>query len=83
MNRDPRKRRNALGLTPRQTDVLASMARGNCIKRVARETGMACATVKIHTAAILATFGVPDRTSALAHIAKLAGIDLAEWVRAQ
>ena len=75
--------RSTLGLTPKQTVVLKATVQGNCIKRIARATGMAPATVKIHTSAILKTFGVPDRTSVIAEIARRAGVDLAAWVEAQ
>lgn len=75
--------RSALGLTPKQTIVLKATVRGLCIKRIAREAGMASGTVKIHTCAIFKTFGVPDRQAVIAEVARRAGVDLAAWVEAQ
>jgi DNA-binding NarL/FixJ family response regulator len=51
-------------LTPRQKDVLSLLARGRSNKEIARMLGIAEATIKIHTAALLRVLGVRNRTEA-------------------
>ena len=51
-------------LTDRQTEVLQLIARGNSTKDIARELALSPATVKAHTAAIIAALGSPNRTAA-------------------
>jgi DNA-binding NarL/FixJ family response regulator len=52
------------GLTPRQVDVYRAAARGLPNKLIARELGIAEATVKTHLAAVYAVLGVRNRTEA-------------------
>lgn len=51
-------------LTPRQTDVLALLAQGLSNKQIARELGVAPATVKTHVAQAIAVVGAANRTDA-------------------
>ena len=55
----------ALGITPRQTDVLALLLRGQSNKLIARELGLSVETVKDHVAAVLRALGVGSRTQAV------------------
>jgi NarL family two-component system response regulator LiaR len=52
------------GLTPREREVLALIARGLANKRIARELGISPSTVKIHVSSVLHKLGVTDRTQA-------------------
>ena len=54
-------------LTPRETEVLALIARGFSNKRIARELGVAEKTVKTHVAHVLHKLDVTDRTAAAVH----------------
>jgi DNA-binding NarL/FixJ family response regulator len=54
-----------LGLTPRQTDVLALLLRGQPNKLIARELNLSVETVKDHVAAVLRALGVTSRTQAV------------------
>ena len=65
-----------LGLTPRQTDVLALLVQGKPNKIICRELNLAEGTVKIHVAAILKALGVMNRTQAVVVVSQL-GMKLA------
>jgi len=54
-----------LGLTPRQADVLALLARGLPNKSIARELGLSEATVKVHLLAIFRVLQARNRTEAV------------------
>jgi DNA-binding NarL/FixJ family response regulator len=56
-------------MTPRQTEVLKLLAKGQSNKEIARNLGMLDSTVKVHVKAILQKLGVKNRTQAV-----LAGI---------
>ena len=51
-------------LTPRETEVLALIARGQPNKVIARELGVSEKTVKTHVSNVLGKLGVSDRTQA-------------------
>jgi len=55
----------AFGLTPRQIEVLRLLARGLPNKVIARELGLAEATVKVHLLAIFRVLQVRNRTEAV------------------
>lgn len=61
----PAPRPDASGLTPRQTDVLRCLMRGQPNKLIARELGLTEGTVKIHIAAILRVLQARNRTEAV------------------
>tara|TARA_B110000305_G_C19449453_1_gene646932 strand:- start:220 stop:909 length:690 start_codon:yes stop_codon:yes gene_type:complete len=52
-------------LTPRQSDVLALVARGLSNKEIARDLELAEGTVKLHVTALLKVLGVNNRTQAV------------------
>jgi DNA-binding NarL/FixJ family response regulator len=56
---------DASSLTPRQTDVLRCLMRGQPNKLIARELGLTEGTVKIHVAAILRSLRARNRTEAV------------------
>lgn len=66
-----RPRHVDLGLTPRQTDVLALLVQGKPNKIICRELNLAEGTVKIHVAAILKALGVMNRTQAVVAVSRL------------
>jgi DNA-binding NarL/FixJ family response regulator len=55
----------ALGLTPRQHDVLRLLGQGKSNKEIARALGLVEGTVKLHISAILRALGVDNRTQAV------------------
>jgi DNA-binding NarL/FixJ family response regulator len=61
----------ALGLTPRQADVLALLLQGMPNKLIAREMNLSVETVKDHVAAVLRALGVSSRTQAVLAVAQL------------
>lgn len=67
----------ALGLTPRQTDVLALLLKGLPNKLIARELNVSVDTVKDHVAAVLRTLGVNSRTQAVLVVSRMTQQDAA------
>lgn len=63
---------DGLGLTPRQTDVLALLLQGLPNKLIARELGVSVDTVKDHVAAVLKALGVNSRTQAVLAVSQMA-----------
>jgi DNA-binding NarL/FixJ family response regulator len=61
----------ALGLTPRQVDVLALLVQGKPNKLICRTLNLAEGTVKTHTAAIYRALGVVNRTQAVYAVNRL------------
>jgi len=61
-----------LGLTPRQTDVLALLLKGQPNKLIARELGLSVETVKDHVAAVLRALNVSTRTQAVLAVSQMA-----------
>lgn len=61
----------SLGLTPRQTDVLALLLQGQPNKLIARELGVSVETVKDHVAAVLRALGVNSRTQAVLAVSQM------------
>ncbi len=60
-----------LGLTGRQSEVLALLVQGKPNKIICRELGLAEGTVKIHVTAILKALGVANRTQAVIAVSRL------------
>ena len=60
-----------LGLTPRQTEVLALLLKGQPNKLIARELNLSVETVKDHVAAVLRTLGVSSRTQAVLAVGQM------------
>jgi DNA-binding NarL/FixJ family response regulator len=60
-----------VGLTGRQTQVLALLVQGKSNKLICRDLNLAEGTVKIHVTAILKTLGVTNRTQAVLAASKL------------
>lgn len=60
-----------IGLTPRQTEVLHLLLKGQPNKLIARELGLSVETVKDHVAAVLRTLGVSSRTQAVIAVSQL------------
>jgi two-component system nitrate/nitrite response regulator NarL len=52
------------GLTPREIEVLEHLARGDCNKLIARDLGIAAATVKVHVKSLLRKIRLLNRTQA-------------------
>ena len=61
-------------LTPRQREVLRSLAHGASNKQMAQQFGLSEGTVKLHVAAILLALGAGNRTEAAAR-ARALGLD--------
>jgi len=60
-----------LGLTPRQSDVLKLLLKGQPNKLIARELGLSVETVKDHVAAVLRALGVNSRTQAVIAVSQM------------
>lgn len=61
----------ALGLSPRQTDVLHLILQGKPAKLIERELGLSASTVKVHTSAVLRALNVTTRTQAVVAASRL------------
>ena len=59
-----------MGLTPRQSDVLALLLKGLPNKLIARELNVSVDTVKDHVAAVLRALGVSSRTQAVVAVGR-------------
>ena len=62
---------DSLGLTPRQTDVLALLLQGKPNKLIARDLNVSVETVKDHVAAVLRALGVSSRTQAVLAVGQM------------
>ena len=62
----------SLGLTQRQTEVLALLLKGHPNKLIAREMGLSVETVKDHVAAVLRSLNVSSRTQAVLAVSQMA-----------
>jgi len=62
---------DTLGLTPRQTEVLALLLQGKPNKLIARDLNLSVETVKDHVAAVLRTLGVSSRTQAVLAVSQM------------
>jgi DNA-binding NarL/FixJ family response regulator len=60
-----------IGLTPRQTEVLALLLKGLPNKLIARELNLSVETVKDHVAAVLRALGVSSRTQAVLAVSQM------------
>ncbi|MFN0186407.1 MAG: response regulator [Aquabacterium sp.] len=60
-----------MGLTPRQTEVLALLLKGLPNKLIARELNVSVETVKDHVAAVLRTLNVSSRTQAVLAVSQI------------
>ena len=61
----------SLGLTPRQTDVLALLLQGKPNKLIARDLDLSVETVKDHVAAVLRALKVSSRTQAVLAVGQM------------
>jgi len=61
----------AYKLTPRQTDVLGLLLRGQSNKLIARELNLSVETVKDHVAAVLRALNVNSRTQAVIAVSRM------------
>jgi len=61
----------AVGLTPRQHDVLGLLLQGKPNKLIARELNVSVETVKDHVAAVLRALGVSTRTQAVLAVSQM------------
>jgi DNA-binding NarL/FixJ family response regulator len=62
---------SGLGLTPRQSDVLALLLKGMPNKLIAREMNLSVETVKDHVAAVLRALNVNSRTQAVLVVSQM------------
>jgi DNA-binding NarL/FixJ family response regulator len=62
---------DAVGLTPRQSDVLGLLLQGKPNKLIARELNVSVETVKDHVAAVLRALGVNSRTQAVLAVSQM------------
>ena len=71
----------SLGLTPRQTEVLALLLQAKPNKLIARDLGLSVDTVKDHVAAVLRALNVSTRTQAVLAVSQMSRQEggLAAW----
>jgi DNA-binding NarL/FixJ family response regulator len=62
---------DSIGLTPRQSEVLALLLKGLPNKLIARELKLSVETVKDHVAAVLRALGVSTRTQAVLAVSQM------------
>ncbi len=74
-----RKGFEALGLTPRQSDVMALLLQGKPNKLIARELNLSVETVKDHVAAVLRALNVSSRTQAVLAVSQMMQGDRGAW----
>ena len=68
-------------LTPRQTDVIGLLLRGQSNKLIARELDLSVETVKDHVAAVLRALGVNSRTQAVLAVSQMSSQGaIAPWL---
>ena len=72
-----------LGLTPRQTDVLALLLKGHPNKLIARDLNLSVETVKDHVAAVLRALGVSSRTQAVLAVSQMSSQGMRSWRNSQ
>jgi DNA-binding NarL/FixJ family response regulator len=70
-----------IGLTPRQTDVLALLLQGKPNKLIARELNLSVETVKDHVAAVLRALNVNTRTQAVLAVSQMTRDGGTTWWR--
>jgi DNA-binding NarL/FixJ family response regulator len=61
----------SIGLTPRQTDVLALLLQGHSNKLIARALNLSVETIKDHVAAVLRALNVSSRTQAVLAVGQM------------
>ena len=72
-----------IGLTPRQTEVLALLLQGKPNKLIARELNLSVETVKDHVAAVLRSLNVSTRTQAVLAVSQMTGDGGRAWLRSR
>jgi len=61
----------SLGLTSRQTEVLALLLKGQSNKLIARALNLSVETIKDHVAAVLRSLNVSSRTQAVLAVSRI------------
>ncbi|HMM84253.1 response regulator transcription factor [Azohydromonas sp.] len=72
-----------IGLTPRQTEVLAKLLQGKPNKLIARELNLSVETVKDHVAAVLRALNVSTRTQAVIAVGQMTRDHGPGWMRSR
>jgi DNA-binding NarL/FixJ family response regulator len=67
----PARTLQSYGLTPRQTEVLSLLLRGQSNKLIARELNLSVETIKDHVAAVLRALSVSSRTQAVLAVSQM------------
>ena len=68
-----------IGLTPRQTEVLALLLKGHSNKLIARDLHLSVETVKDHVAAVLRALNVSSRTQAVLAVGQMSSQGASAW----